>query len=208
MMRGLGAALLPLVAACKIAAPPDRSATYEFTIRLETGFPLVFRWPTVSLPVRVWAEPGLDLEWHVTQAIGRWQAAVLYGEFRGTLVDDSSAADVIIRIGDIEAVEPQSQRLACAGATRIEVGLDTAIALPFRTTITPRFGHSPQDVHACVGTIVTHELGHVLGLFLHSDDPGDLMHGRPTSDGLSVRDVATLETLYHSPPTVHLPPGR
>ena len=49
--------------------------------------------------------------------------------------------DVIIHIGDIEAVSPHSERLACAGATRIEVSLDTAIILPFRTIIRPRLGH-------------------------------------------------------------------
>jgi len=59
-----------------------------------------------------------------------------------------------------------------------------------------------------LATTTAHELGHALGLFLHSSDPDDLMYGRPTADALSPRDVATLQTLYHSAPTVRLPPGR
>jgi predicted Zn-dependent protease len=55
---------------------------------------------------------------------------------------------------------------------------------------------------------VAHELGHTFGLFLESDDPADLMYPWPSPDGLSARDVATLEALYHTAPTVRLPAGR
>lgn len=201
-------ALLVLLAACDAATPPERTSVYDYTIRIPSGFPIVFRWPAASLPVRIWTEPILDLRWHVTAAITTWESGILFGEFRGVLVDDSTGADVIIHVGAPEEVVLTSERLACSGATLLEVDIDTAIVLPFRTYVTPRVGTSPQDVQECLHTVVAHELGHSLGLFLHSDDPDDLMFERPTSEGLSLRDVATLQTLYHSGPTVHLPPGR
>lgn len=201
-------ALLVLLAACDAATPPERAAAYDYTIRIQSGFPIVFRWPAASLPVRIWTEPVLDLEWHVATAIATWESGVLFGEVRGVIVDDSTRADVIIRVGAPQDVVMTSERLACAGTTLLEVDLDTAIVLPFRTYVAPRVGTAGQDVQECLHTVVAHELGHSLGLFLHSDDPDDLMHQRPTSESLSQRDRATLETLYHSAPTVHLPPGR
>jgi len=202
----MGMTLLPLLAACEMATPPDRTETYDYTPRLLNGFPLVFRWPAASLPVRIWTEPVLDLPHHLTEAIATWQGGVLYGEVRAVQVGDSTDADVIILLGEPEAALRGGR--ACTGSTRLEVDLDTAIVLPFRSRVALRAGAASNDVQACLGTAVAHELGHVLGLFLHSSDPDDLMYGSPTVDALSPRDVATLQTLYHSAPTVHLPPGR
>jgi predicted Zn-dependent protease len=202
----MGVAFLPLLAACELATPPDRTETYDYTPRLLNGFPLVFRWPATSLPVRIWTEPVLDLPHHLTEAIAIWQGGVLYGEVRAIPVEDSTDADVIILLGDAEAA--LSGDRACTGSTRLEVDLDTAIVLPFRSRVAPRAGASSSAVQSCLATAVAHEVGHVLGLFLHSSDPDDLMYGSPTVDALSARDVATLQTLYHSAPTVHLPPGR
>jgi predicted Zn-dependent protease len=208
MSRRVGMLLLPVLAGCELATPPDRSETYPVAPRLENGFPILFRWPTASLPVRVWAEPVMDLPHHVDAAIATWQAAFLYGELRGIRVEDSADADVVIRLADPEALRLRSDRPNCSASTRIEVDLDTAIILPFRTRLAPRLGASLDDVQSCFETLVAHEMGHVLGLFLHSDDPGDLMHARPATSALSARDVATLHTLYHTTPTIRLPPGR
>ena len=199
-------ALLPLLTACEMATPPDRVETYDYTARLLNGFPLVFRWPAASLPVRIWAEPVLDLPLHVTAAITTWQGGVLYGEVRAVRVEDSTDADVIILLGEPELALRGDR--ACTGSTQLEVDLDTAIVLPFRTRVGARSGASSDAVQSCLATTTAHELGHALGLFLHSSDPDDLMYGRPTADALSPRDVATLQTLYHSAPTVRLPPGR
>jgi len=199
--------LLPWAAACEVATPPERPIPYEFAIRLDDGFPLVFRWPAASLPVRVWAEPALSLEEHAADALRLWEAGGLYAEMHGVMVDDAADADIVIRLGTPEP------RLAgerpCRSWTFIEVSAaDTAIRLPFPTTIVARTGSSDQDLQDCLRAAVAHEIGHALGLFLESDDAADLMHVRPSPDGLSARDVATLETLYHTPPTVRLPAGR
>jgi predicted Zn-dependent protease len=206
MMRAAFLALLAWATACDVAAPPERPTPYEFTIRLDDGFPLVFRWPAGSLPVRVWADPALYLDGHAAEALALWEAGILYAEFSGTMVQDSTAADILIRLGEPEPPGPANR--PCRSWTFIDVGLDTAIILPFRTVIAPRTGTSSENLHTCMRQAVAHELGHAFGLFLESDDPADLMYPWPSPDGLSARDVATLEALYHTPPTVRLPAGR
>jgi predicted Zn-dependent protease len=206
MRRAAVLAFLPLVAACEVAAPPERPAPYEFTIRLSNGFPLVFRWPAASLPVRVWAEPALYLDGYAAEALALWGSGILYAEFSGTMVRDSATADILIRLGEPEPPGPANH--ACRSWTFINVGLDTAIILPFRTVIAPRVGASSGDLDTCMRWAVAHELGHAFGLFLESDDSGDLMYPVPAPGGLSARDVATLEELYHTAPTVRLPAGR
>lgn len=206
-MRAAAAlALLPLAAACDVATPPERPVPYEFAIRLADGFPLVFRWPAASLPVRVWAEPALYLDGHAAEALALWEEGILYAEFGATMVADSTGADILIRLGEPEPPGPANR--PCRSWTFIDVDLDTAIVLPFRTVIAPRTGVSSENLHTCMRQAVAHELGHAFGLFLESDDPGDLMHPWPSPDGLSARDLATLETLYHTAPTVRLPAGR
>jgi predicted Zn-dependent protease len=206
-MRREATAIALALAACAEATPPERPSPYDFAIRPLEGPVLTFHWPAASLPVRVWAEPGTSLETHMARAIQEWQGVALYGEFTGVLVRDSSLADVIVHLGE-PFIPANTNARDCSGATRIEVALDTTIVLPFRTTISPRVGTSSADVNSCLEVVGVHELGHSLGLFLHSDDPTDLMHIRPSLDGLSARDRVTFTTLYHTPPSVRLPLGR
>jgi len=198
-------ALLLGAVACDQVTPPDRPAPYQYAVRLQDGFPLVFRWPAASLPVRVWAEPALSVEEYVTEALALWANGVLYAEVGGILVQDSSQADVLVRLVPGPQTAPG---IACTSFTFYAVTLDTVIELPFRTTLEPRAGAASQDLHDCLRQSVAHELGHAFGLLLESDDPDDLMFPGPSSRGLSPRDVATLETLYHTRPTVRIPAGR
>jgi predicted Zn-dependent protease len=205
MRPAIALALLLGTVACDQVTPPDRPAPYQYAVRLQDGFPLVFRWPAASLPVRVWAEPALSVEEYVTEALSLWEDGVLYAEVSGVLVQDSSEADVLIRL---EPGPQTSSGTACTSWTFYAVTLDTVIELPFRTVLEPRAGSASQDLHDCLRQAVAHELGHTFGLLLESDDPADLMYPGPSPRGLSPRDVATLETLYHSRPTVRLPANR
>lgn len=218
----LWAALLGV--ACSDVTPPDRSAAYAFTI--DCGVPgtcteaadpslqLTFRWPAAALPVRVWVEPGGDLEEAVRRAAELWQASLLYRELAIVVVADSAAADARVRMRAPEIFGGTgADGVNCQGVTFINIDTDTTtgapvIALPFQTAVTPRLGAQENELRECTFGTALHELGHVLGLLLHSPADSDIMHRPPRLTVLSAADVATLTLLYHTPPTVGIPAGR
>jgi predicted Zn-dependent protease len=55
---------------------------------------------------------------------------------------------------------------------------------------------SLEDRLAQVKRLTLHEIGHAVGIWGHSPDPGDVMYSRPIASTLSARDVETLRTLY------------
>ncbi len=63
----------------------------------------------------------------------------------------------------------------------------------------------PTADQAILDRLVIHEMGHVLGILRHSNQPEDVMSGGPLmTDRLSPRDLSTLRALYQTP--VDLPP--
>ena len=196
-----------LLAACADATPPERPQPYGFGIPYDQNLTLVFHWTPASLPVRIWVQSQNDIPHHVRNAIDEWERHARYGEFRAQLVDDSTRADVIVSAGRDDSM-PQTGELACGGVTRIEVNLDTTISLPFHTRLDVRVGATQDATTTCLAAVAMHELGVTLGMFLPSPDSGDVMYPRPTATQLSARDDATFRALYHTAPTVRLPPGR
>ena len=207
------------LAACRDPAIPDRAGAYSFadkTIVSTDTTVYLFRWPTNRMPVRFWADPRSNMRFLVDRAVGVWGDQFLYGEFRGAVVSDSTAADVIVRWAD--SVPPDvppdttSAPNACGGVTTFDYdSTGFALAGPVHVSLTVLSGSpaSAGHVQACMRRVAIHELGHSIGLLRHSacslcDE--DIMFGSPIVDYPSRFDRRSVEVLYHSQPTVQPPP--
>ena len=205
-----------LLLACADIAEPSRGNAYEWRRIIPTASgvdTLSFHWNAAELPVRFWAENSLSLPSHVQQGIEQWQAVFLYGEFSGTLVSDSSAADVIVRVGIAPkggfSITPLARGMApeCQGATDVELAASgNQILRPIRIYVDPRFAPGSPGIDECLALTTTHEIGHALGIFTHSPDPEDLMYADPVVSTISSRDRSTAELAYHTPPTLSIEP--
>ena len=204
----IGAALLAL--ACFAPMVPNHTPTYPFTDQ----FGDVFHWPESRLPVRFYAEPRGSLPALVAAAVDAWQRQLLYGEFSGTMVTDSTQADVIVRWAD--SVPPDAPPdngppvKACGGITQgVLDSSGAAFAGPFETQIQILTGtvFTAGQVRACVARTTVHEMGHALGLFQESPDSlHDIMAAPPRVNQPSDGDRRTVEALYHTPSTLAPPP--
>lgn len=207
-MRRLAALLaLGTLAACADIVPPRAVLTnYEY-FQVDGLDTLTFKWRPSDLPVKIYVAADSPLRPHLVTAIDRWERAFLYGEFRATLVADSNAADIIVRNNPsfvngaaraLNAFAPQ-----CIGETNFDLGATAGtLQLPWRIYVWPASSSTAPGIETCYSITVTHELGHALGIISpgHSGaTPADVMYRDPVLDGLSDRDVSTIERLYHSP---------
>jgi len=118
-------------------------------------------------------------------------------------VADSSTAKVIIRAQPIESgpslapADIPIGSVACQGVTIVDtVATDFQLAIPIRINIEFLGDPLSDSVQACASRVAAHELGHSLGLFQHSPDPGDLMYATPVVGVPSTRDRNTANYLY------------
>lgn len=201
----LAAGVTALLAGCEGPTVPARMAPYEFD---RDG--LVFHWPRDRLPVRYWVEPAGNLPRYIADGLRIWEAQLLYGEFYGTLVDDSLSADVIVRLegGAPPAGTPTGTvppRNACETAVTTYPATDPAGRLegPLRILLRWKPGTAPAVTADCLVMLSAHELGHTLGLRAHSDGDDDLMLPNPQTLTPSARDRITVQTLYRTTPTIY-----
>jgi len=209
--RPLLALALGLAAArCTEPMVPTRPGTYAFTG--PSGE--IFRWPADRLPVRYYADPRGALRTYVSEAIRTWQEQLLYGEFSGEMVDDSTQADVIVVWADSAPpdVPPDAGPpvKACGGITLAST--DTSgvrLDGPLHTELTVLLGtvYTSAQVAACMQRTTLHEIGHTLGLFQESPDSQDIMYTTPSATAPSDADRWTVQKLYHTTPTI-LPAAR
>jgi predicted Zn-dependent protease len=203
--------LVVAAAACSDIAHPTRDDVYEWRLIIPNATAtavdsLSFHWPRSRLPVRLWAENAASLPENLPGAIAAWRAAFLYGEFDATVVSDSSQADVIFRAGPPPGPELARVRLngmvapECSGATDVNLSDDhTQLLLPIRVYVDPRSTPDAPGLPECLALTTTHELGHALGIFQHSDQATDLMFANPSVAAPSERDLETAELIYHLP---------
>jgi hypothetical protein len=211
--RWVTAGLVLVGAACGDIATPLRNDFYEWRLIVPAASggndSLSFHWPKDRLPVRIWVEDAANLPVNVPAGIAAWRRAFLYKEFDATVVGDSATADVIVRAGAAPGTQFSRTRLhsalalACAGATDLDISDDDSeLRLPVRVFIDPRSEPNAPDLPACLALTTTHELGHALGIWQHSDSTTDLMFADPMVDAPSDRDLATAEQIYHVPSNV------
>ncbi|HET9293147.1 MAG TPA: hypothetical protein VFO06_02570 [Gemmatimonadales bacterium] len=206
--------LLPLAVvlatglACSDIATPARDEPYEWRLVVGTDT-LSFHWPREMLPVRIWVEDSLDMPAHVEHGIGIWRDAFLYGEYDAVLVEDSTDADVLVRVltPPPKAVATAARALTafpgCEGATDIDTAATRfQLQLPVRMYVYPKFDPALVDLSECFEITATHEIGHSLGIFRHTGDPIDMMFADPEATVLSERDRQTAEVLSHYPPNM------
>jgi predicted Zn-dependent protease len=204
------AAVLLLVVACSEPTIPARTSTYAFKLGFSDD---VFRWPSNRLPVRYYADTRSNMRELVANAVGAWENQLLYGEFTGELVSDSTQADVIITWGDSippdVPPDPGAPVFACDGKmTLVFDSAGTALTEPIRTQIRIPTAqvYTPAQVSACLRRVTIHELGHTLGLLQESGNVLDVMYTAVEVTTPSGRDRQTVQVLYHTPPTIAPPP--
>lgn len=180
-------------------------AAYEFNPPGDTND--VFHWPASYLPVRVYAEPVGRLQDNADSAMRLWVNAFRCRELSMLRVADSTAADIVLR--NPVALPAPAAGLhfaadsvgACTGRTDVSIDAQNRIERPIRSYVAPQ-NLDTAAVSACYHFVVAHELGHALGLFQHSSDPGDLMYPVPRRRALSAADRFTIQILYNTPPTM------
>ncbi len=209
--RALAAAWLVAAAACDSPTIPERTDAYGFAL---PGPDLVFHWgPGAEVSVFVADEPtqrAAALEDAFRAAIGAWATAAPLGEFALRRIASPGAADVVLAWADgpfpveIGGCLPSN---AGGGATTfcLTDGQDAFVRYPlaggassdviFLVTISA----SVASDQALLRRLVSHEMGHALGLFQHSPNPGDLMFGGNIVPDLPTdADRATILALYHT----------
>lgn len=211
---GVAGALLcgVLTAACEPTAPLRDciGCTYDFADTIPPDR-LVFHWPAAALPVRFYADPRGAMPALASLGVGSWEAQFLYGEFRGTLVSDSSQADVIVQwSGSVPPdvpPDPGPPVMACGGQTVYPSWvMGSSPGRAVRVTLGALTGYTQAQVAACLQRVAIHELGHAIGLLKHSSSPLDIMNQMPTVTLPSDTDRRTVEVLYHTTATVVPPP--
>lgn len=202
-----------VVTSCDSPTVPEQS--FAFDPRLPGG--LVYHWP-VGATISVYVDPaawpgGIDPEAAVLEAFRQWEEVAHYRDFTLRIADAAAQADVIVHhyqaplLVDVsECIYPDG---GGDGVTFFcpNEALDALEVLPL---LSGGPGKVKMDVRVAAGPMlvsqeaiqrfVSHEIGHVLGIGAHSNDPADLMYaggltvGEPTE-----RDARTLRWVLRQP---------
>jgi hypothetical protein len=202
--------------ACDSPTIPGRDNADVYPFELATQPPSVLHWPA-GTGIRVFIAGGTDaarsalLRESFDLGAAAWNALAVFGEFALVETADAASADVVLAWSD--AALPVATDACAPVLTRAVTTfcLDPVASTPRRLALFPLAQGGGGSVKivvtvlaaeaivpATVRRLVAHELGHVLGLAQHSPNPADLMwRTDPTATRPSVRDVATVQVLYH-----------
>lgn len=208
-----------ILAACDSPTVPERFLRDVYDFRLLTPEPVTFRWETNStVSFFVVADPGSaertqDLRDAVMHGIEVWNTATLYGEVELIEAGSLEDADVVVEYSHVASPLELSSCTPSGGlaVTTFCLTSDGSNLRPFpfasggssraKFVVTVRV--TQQTSALDVRRLVTHEIGHVLGIGQHSGKQTDLMFGGALSrDDPSPADRATLQVLYHTRPDI------
>lgn len=209
-----GCSDLPTIDGAAPAWDPTLSATDSAGVTHQ----VVYHWP-IAYSIAIFVDttattPGYELQPALEHAMAMWQDATWYREVAWHLAASPAQADVILH----NAAAPMLVGTGDCSYTSGDFGGDTFIcaspALDSMETL-PLVSGGPGHVKIDVSingdragsadefrTLVAHEMGHVLGIGLHSDTTTDLMNGYPTAPAPTSRDAATLRWVLHQPVTL------
>lgn len=208
-------AAVAVLAACDAPSYPSELPAYDATLPFDTVRG-VARFPSGST-ILLYADPtgapaGYDLRAGLATAIGRWAGVPRYGDFTLAQTTDLRQAQVLVRfratpplvdLGDCGFGGGLGRTAFCGDAT--DDGRGVAPVLPFADgsagsrikldvyvdplgasdVVLQQAGQTREEFFV---TLLTHELGHVLGIGGHSNEADDLMYGgiirvmRPSPD--------------------------
>jgi len=206
-------ALAAGIAACDAPTADSEAPAYD---PIAPALGRSYRWP-LGRVIGVYVDPtgapvGTDLAAAAAQGAELWAQSVHYGEFTLRLVSSPASADVIVHHADAPLlVSTGTCAYPSIGAGGITffcpaVAGDTAETLalltggPGRVKMDVSVDRARVSTEEVFGALVTHELGHVLGIGAHSDDVADLMFGAPRVAAPSPSDGRTLRYVLHQPP--------
>jgi predicted Zn-dependent protease len=199
--------LVALAAGCREpVAPPVDPPAYDPTQL--SG--VLYHWPT-GRTIAVYTDTtgvpsGTGLAATVSAAMAAWQATVQPTEagpaFAFRVATSPADADVIVHT----SAAPRLVGLAgCAappafasGSTIFCPATDTALTLPLlsgtvgRVKVDITVNLAVASALNPLAALVTHELGHAIGIGGHSPDAGDVMYAFPTVSSPSSRDITTI----------------
>lgn len=202
--------------ACETPTVPERFLRDVYEFRLLTPSPKTLRWPLNST-VHVFVVTSSDAartQWlaaGVGNAVTVWNNAALYREVKLVQVGKVEDADVVVQysltqspvdLTDCLPSGPDAVTTFCLSPTdpkhlRVFPLRNGASNSHIRFVVSVRES-AAADEETTV-RLVTHEMGHVLGIARHTEQPTDLMYrGVLARKDLNARDRATLQVLYHS----------
>ena len=207
-----------LLTACDLPLVPERTTADVYDFRLLTPEPVVLRWPLGST-IRVMISTDLDaarnaaLQAALENGIAVWNSAALYNEFKLEATTDLASADAVLLFASTPTPVDAGNCPPGGSAAYTTFCLDDSgehlafFPLPSGGETRVKFivtlrNQNPLDSES-VRRLVAHELGHVLGIGQHSNQPTDLMFGGVlTRAEPGPRDRGTLQVLYHTVPEI------